>query len=161
MTIFAFCTGEVKKLLFELDPYGSAGLMAFFLGFNNLPIIYLAPKISTVFCELVRVGDFSISWRVGNVTPVSKFGNASFCPSDYRPITNIPVLYKVFERLLAKHLNNFTEKNNLFPNLQFGFQEDLGTCDALLTITNFVQKALTPVVKCSWWALILVLPSIV
>ena len=49
---------------------------------------------------------------------------------------------KVFERLLAKRLNNFAEKKNLFPNLQFGFRKGLGTCDALLTITNFVQKAL-------------------
>ena len=28
------------------------------------------------------------------------------------------------------------------PHLQFGFRKGFGTCDALLTITNFVQKAL-------------------
>ena len=44
--------------------------------------------------------------------------------------------------MLAKRLDNFAEKRNLFPNLQFGFRKGLGTCDALLTITNFVQKAL-------------------
>ena len=81
-------------------------------------------------------------WRVGNITPVSKSGSANSCPSVYRPIIITPVLSKVFERLLAKHLNNFAEKKNLFPHLQFGFREGLGTCDALLTITNFVQKAL-------------------
>ena len=81
-------------------------------------------------------------WRVGNITPVPKSGSANSCPSDYRPITITPVLPKVFERLLAKRLNNFAEKRNLFPNLQFGFRKGLGTCDALLTITNFVQKAL-------------------
>ena len=43
---------------------------------------------------------------------------------------------------MAKHLNNLAEKKNLFPHLQFGFRKGLGTCDALLTITNFVQKAL-------------------
>ena len=81
-------------------------------------------------------------WRVGNITPVSKSGSANSCPSDYRPITITPVLSKDFERLLAKCLNNFTEKKNLFPLLRFGFLKGLGTCDALLTITNFVQKAL-------------------
>ena len=81
-------------------------------------------------------------WRVGNITPVPKPGNANSCPSDYCPITITPVLSKVFERLLAKHLNNFAVKKNLFPHLQFGFRKGLGTCDALLTITNFVQKAL-------------------
>ena len=44
--------------------------------------------------------------------------------------------------MLAKCLNNFAEKKNLFPHLQFDFCKCLGTCDALLTITNFVQKVL-------------------
>ena len=81
-------------------------------------------------------------WRVGNITPVPKFGSANSCPSDYRPITITPVLSKVFERLLAKRLKNFAERRNLLPNLQYGFCKGLGTCDALLTITNFVRKAL-------------------
>ena len=66
-------------------------------------------------------------WRVGNITPVTKSGSANSCPSDYRPITITPVLSKVFERLLAKHLNNFAEKRNLCSNLQFGFCKGLGT----------------------------------
>ena len=76
------------------------------------------------------------------MTPLCKCGSGSSCPSDYRPITITPVLSKVFERLLAKHLNAFAEKKNLFSSLQFGFRKGLGTCDALLTITNVVQKAL-------------------
>ena len=43
---------------------------------------------------------------------------------------------------MVKRLNHFAEKKNLFAHLQFGFRKGLGTCDALLTITNFVQKAL-------------------
>ena len=81
-------------------------------------------------------------WKVGNITLVPKSGSANSCPSDYCPITITPVLSNVFECLLAKRLNNFAEKKNLFPYLQFGFRKGLGTCDALLTITNFVQKAL-------------------
>ena len=53
-----------------------------------------------------------------------------------------PVLSKVFERLLAKRLYAYAESNNLFPNLEFGFRKGLGTCEALLTISNTVQKAL-------------------
>ena len=80
--------------------------------------------------------------RVGNITPVPKSGSANSCHSDYHPVTITPVLSKVFECLLAKRLKNFAEKRNLFPNLQFGFRKGLGTYDALLTITNFVQKSL-------------------
>ena len=76
------------------------------------------------------------------MSPLSKCGSGSSSPSDYRPITITPVLSKVFERLLSRRLSAFAEKNGLLPNLQFGFRKGLGTCDALLTITNLVQKAL-------------------
>ena len=49
---------------------------------------------------------------------------------------------KVFECLLAKHLNAYAETNDLFPHLQFAFRKGLGTCDALLTIISAVQKSL-------------------
>ena len=81
-------------------------------------------------------------WRVGNITPVSKADSANSCFSNYSSITITHVLSKVLERLLAKSVNNFAEKKKPFPHLQFGFRKGLGTCDALLTITNFVQKAL-------------------
>ena len=138
---FAFHSGEVKNSLLELDPYGGAGPDGIFPLFFVKTANYLAPKISTVLHKLVRIGGFSMCWRVGNITPVSKSGSVNSYPSDYRLINITPVLSKVFERLLAKHLNNFAEKRNLFPNLQFGFRKGLGACNAL-TITNFVQKVL-------------------
>ena len=128
--------------MFELDPYDGAGSDGIFPLFFIKTANYLAAKISTVLCKLVRIGGFSMCWRVGNITPVPKPGSSNSCPSDYRPITITPLLSKVFEHLLAKRLNNFAEKKNLFLHLQFGFRKGLGTCDALLTITKFVQKAL-------------------
>ena len=129
---FPFCSGEVKKLLFDVDPFSGA----------EPDGNYLAANISTSLCKLVRTGGFSMCWRVGNITLVPKSGSANSCPSDYCPITIATVLSKDFKRLLAKRLDNFAEKKNLFPNSQFGVCKGFGTCDALLTITNFVQKAL-------------------
>ena len=110
LTTFAFCSGEVKKLLLEHDPYGGTGPDGIFPLYFVKTVNYLAPKISTVLRKLVRIGGFSMCWRVGNITPVPKSGSVNSCPSDYRPITITPVLSKVFECLLAKRLNNFAEK---------------------------------------------------
>ena len=41
-----------------------------------------------------------------------------------------------------KRLNAFAENNNLLPSQQFGFRKGLGACDAVLTISDRVQKAL-------------------
>ena len=79
-TIFAFRSGEVKKLLVELDPYDGSGPDGIFLLFFIKTANYLAPKISTVLCKLVSIGGFSMCWRVGNITLVSKSGSANSCP---------------------------------------------------------------------------------
>ena len=76
------------------------------------------------------------------MTPFSKLGTATSSPSDYRPISITSILLKVFERLLAKRLMEYAEKNNLFPSRQFAYRKGLSTCDAVLTISNRVQKAL-------------------
>ena len=55
--------------------------------------------ISTPLCKLVKIGGFSMHWRIGNITLVPKCGSTNSCPSDYYPVTSIPVLFKVFEFL--------------------------------------------------------------
>ena len=80
MTAFDFSSGEVKKLLLELDPYGGAGLNGIFPLFFVKTASYLAPKISTVLRKFVRIGGFNMCWRVGNITPVPKSGSANSCP---------------------------------------------------------------------------------
>ena len=62
LTTFAFRSGEVKKLLLELDPYGSAGPDGIFPLFFVKTANYLPPKISTVLHKLVRIGGFSMCW---------------------------------------------------------------------------------------------------
>ena len=55
-------------------------------------------------------------WRIGNITPVPESGSANSCPFDYRPITITPVLSKIFDRLLAKSLNNLLRRETSSQN---------------------------------------------
>ena len=64
LTTFAFSSGEVKKLLLELDPYGGAGPDGIFPLFFTKTANCLAPKISTVLCKLVRIGGVSMCWEL-------------------------------------------------------------------------------------------------
>ena len=74
---FAFWFREVKKLLLELHPYGGAGPDGLFPLFFVKTANYIAQKISTVLCKLVRIEGFSMCWRVGNITPVPKSVSAN------------------------------------------------------------------------------------
>ena len=142
LTTIAFRSHKIERLMLDLGPYGGSGPDGICPLFFIKTAHFLAPKISVIFRKLTRVSKFSLCWRRTNITSTFKSATAGSCPSDYRPISITPILSKIFERLLAKCLNAFAEVNNLFPNQQFGFREGLGACDAVLTISDRVQRAL-------------------
>ena len=142
LSSLAFRSSEVKQLLLDLDNYGGMDPNGIFPLFLKKNAQLLAPKISTILRKLIRAGSFPSFWRSGNITPLPKGASASSDPSDYRPITITPVLSKIYEKLLYKRLSKYVENNNMLPNLQFGFRKGRGTCDALLTISSYLQSAL-------------------
>ena len=101
----------------------------------------MAPHLSVVFRRLVCLGSFPASWRQANVTPIPK-GPPSSSVANYRPISITSVLSKVFESLVSVHLGRFMERSGMLPTTQFAYQEDLGTCDALLCVSHTLQSPL-------------------
>jgi hypothetical protein len=47
----------------------------------------------------------------------------------YRPISLLPIVSKVFEKLLLKRLLPMVESNRLIPNHQFGFRQRHSTIE--------------------------------
>ena len=69
--------------------------------------------------------------KKADVTPIFKSGD-TLNPINYRPISITPALSKVFERILAKQINDYLQRNNLLSETQFGFRKGHSTTDALL-----------------------------
>jgi hypothetical protein len=53
----------------------------------------------------------------------------------------LPIIAKVFEKLLLKRLKPIIHRNNLIPVHQFGFREQHSTIDQVHRITNIIEKA--------------------
>ena len=130
---FAFRPSEVKRLLLDLDPYGGADPLGMFPPFLKRTADVLAPRLSVVFRRLLRLGSFFACWRQADVTPIPK-GPSSSSVANYRPISITPVLFKVFEHLVAVRLGRFMEHCGVLPTTQFAYRKGLGTCDALLYV---------------------------
>ena len=81
------------------------------------------------------------SWKLTDVVPVPK-GTLSSGVGDYRHISIILVLSKVFEKIIAGKLSHYFESNSLLLSSQFLYRRGLGTCDALLTVSHHLQAAL-------------------
>ena len=77
LTTFAFRSREVKRLLLDLDSYGGTDPLGIFPLFLKKTAVVLAPRLAVVFQRLLRLGSFTICWRVVNVTPIPKGPSSS------------------------------------------------------------------------------------
>ena len=63
LTTFIFRSREVRRLLLDLDPYGGTDPLGIFPLFLKRAVDVMAPRLSVVLWQLVRVGSFEASWR--------------------------------------------------------------------------------------------------
>lgn len=72
---------------------------------------------------------------MANVVPIPKVPPTPVA-AEWRHISLTAILSKVFERLVVVRLSLHLEVGKHFPATQFAYRSGLGTCDALLTMTD-------------------------
>ena len=83
---FAFRSGEVRRLLLDLDHYGGTYPLGMFpLFIKRTALTKTSPRLSVVSRRFVSQGSFSACWRQANVTPIPK-GQPSSSVTNYQPI---------------------------------------------------------------------------
>lgn len=94
-----------------------------------------APSLTGIFAASIRMGVFPSEWKASRVSPVFKQGIKSD-PSNYRPISVIPVIAKIFEKIVFEQLYDYLNSNNLMTPCQSGFRSFHSTLTALIEATN-------------------------
>ena len=79
--------------------------------------------------------------KLSRIVPVFKQGDKDN-PSNYRPISSLPYISKIYERCMTNRLISFFNKFSLFSNSQFGFKKRLSTQDAILDLVENMYKSL-------------------
>ena len=80
-------------------------------------------------------GIFPDDWKCARATPLFKQGEASDL-NNYRPISVISVIAKVFERIVYDQLYNFLSDEDIISTHQSGFRSLHSTVTALLEATD-------------------------
>ena len=91
----------------------------------------------------MRSGIFPDELKIARVIPLNKSGDKSDI-TNYRPISLLPVLSKIFEKLLHSGLTKFFDDNNhnVIYNKQFGFRKKHSTIHALNTALTQIINSL-------------------
>ena len=146
-TKFAFRSRDVKKILDNLDSWGGEDPDGFFPLFFKKVSSMLSPKLSRFYRFLFRRSIFADERKLSNTVPIPKSGISADC-SNYRPISILPVLSKVAEKLIFKPLYKYVESKRLLADSQYAYRKQLGTCDALLDLTCHLQGNLDKGYEC-------------
>ena len=86
------------------------------------PIIeIIAPTITDIFNSSLKFATFPSAWKKAYIIPLPKIDSPSL-PKDFRPISVLPLLSKLFERIVHSQLANFLDSHELLDPLQSGFR---------------------------------------
>ena len=101
---------------------------------------FIALPITEIINRSISEGIFPSLWKTAIVTPIHKSGPTTD-PSNYRPISVLPVLSKIFEKHVLKHLITHLESNKLINLNQSGFRKNHSCITALhKTISDWLDK---------------------
>jgi hypothetical protein len=89
-----------------------------------------------------------INWKKSVVKPIYKNGEKEEA-INYQPITIVPALSKVLEKVIANHLIAFLEKHDILNKSQFGFRKNESTNNAIAAIIENITESLNDKTKCN------------
>lgn len=130
---------ETKKYIVELKCNKSPGFDE--ITANTLKEVadYIALPLTNIINLSFESSECPDHFKTAIVKPLYKGGDKELI-ENYRPISLISNLGKIFEKALKYRLVDYLTKSNLLSNRQFGFKQNTSTQDAIAQLTNLIYK---------------------
>ena len=122
---------ETKLLMQNLDTKKATGVDDLGPYFLKLSSDIIAPSITYLINLSIIQGEFPSNLKIAKITPLFKSGDHSL-PGNYRPISVLPTISKIFEKHVVKHLYLYLSKYKLLHESQSGFRSQ-HSCHTALT----------------------------
>lgn len=134
---------EVLNTILDLRNTSSVGTDNISTSFLKNNVQILAGPLSAIFNKSIEEGIFPVHFKTAIVIPLFKSGE-KYKLTNYRPISLLSVISKVFEKLMHKRLTDFLCKQNFFSENQYGFlprkSVDLALTNHIAEIVKGVEK---------------------
>ena len=138
---FDFCRVSVRDVVKEIKKLSTRKATQY----TDFPVKILKENsdifgnyIVIFFNNFVDRGDFLPILKIANITPVFIKGDRDL-KDNYRPVSILPVISKIFERLLCKQITMFEDP--LISKFQCGFRKGYGAQDCFLAMLEHWKSA--------------------
>ena len=101
--------------------------------------LVLTKPLTFIINLSLETGVVPSEWKVAKVIPLYKSGSQAEI-DNYRPISILPTLSKILEKIVYKQLMAHLERHNLLFEYQFGFRPNRSTELAVTYFTDFIRK---------------------
>ncbi|KAL4121294.1 hypothetical protein QTP88_013837 [Uroleucon formosanum] len=105
--------------------------------------------LTHLFNSIFRLSYFPLLWKFSNIILIPKPDKPLDLPSSYRPISLLPFLAKVLERLILKRLLPYIVTNKILPNSQFGFRSMHSTIHQVHRLVDAISFSLEKKYYCT------------
>ena len=131
---------EIEKVIksIKTNACGVDKISAYFL---KLCIQHITGPLKEIVNSSFRVSNFPTRWKMALVKPLPKI-NIPLEPSDFRPISLLPAVSKIMEKIAAKQMVEYLKAKRLLDNYQSAYKSNHSTLTALLNITDDIYDAL-------------------
>lgn len=115
-------------------------------GLDNIINEYIkisAPELTPIYVKLFNIildsGCIPESWLIGVIKPLYKNKGDPNIAENYRPITILSCMGKLFTSVLNNRLNDFLEVNYILNENQCGFRSGYSTCDNIFILHAIIE----------------------
>ena len=99
----------------------------------------LGRPLTNLFNLILDTGIYPDEWKCAHITPIFKSGSKKDL-GNYRPISILTPISKLFESLIASKILDYLELNNMLHSSQFAYRKKTSIEQAVLTMTEEWRK---------------------
>ena len=126
---------ELSKIMNKFKTSQSSGIDGISCSFLKIAMPVLAPSLCSIFNMSISRGCFPGNWKIARVSPIYKDGSTED-RSNYRPISVLPVVSRLFEKIVFDQVYTYFTENEFFYSDQSGFRLFHSVLTCLLKCTN-------------------------
>ena len=137
---FSYVSSEtIQKLLDKIDTDKAAGIDNISGKFLRDGASLLAKPISQLCNISIKYSTFPTACKIAKLKLLYKKGSKTE-PKNYRPISLLPLISKIFEKIVHDQTQNFINENEFFYHYQSGFRKNYSTNSCLSYLQDKILK---------------------